>query len=203
MKQLNMNKILNFAIYIYENVEVLDFAGPFEVFSTAGRFINTDKKPNVFLVAEEQVTVSARGGLGINPNYCISKHPDVDVLIIPGGIHNEEMKKQNVLNWINNQSEQVNLVASVCTGAFLLAEAKVLTNQKVTTHWEDIPELRKNYPNLTVLENQRWIDQEKFITSAGISAGIDMSLYIVGQIYGINIAEKTAKQMEYDWIKTS
>ncbi len=203
MKQLNMNKILNFAIYIYENVEVLDFAGPFEVFSTAGRFINTDKKPNVFLVAEEQVTVSARGGLGINPNYCISKHPDVDVLIIPGGIHNEEMKKQNVLNWINNQSEQVNLVASVCTGAFLLAEAKVLTSQKVTTHWEDIPELRKNYPNLTVLENQRWIDQEKFITSAGISAGIDMSLYIVSQIYGIQIAEKTARQMEYDWIKTS
>ncbi|HOP22809.1 MAG TPA: DJ-1/PfpI family protein [Gammaproteobacteria bacterium] len=198
-----MNKILNFAIYIYENVEVLDFAGPFEVFSTAGRFINTDKKPNVFLVAEEQVTVSARGGLGINPNYCISKHPDVDVLIIPGGIHNEEMKKQNVLNWINNQSEQVNLVASVCTGAFLLAEAKVLTSQKVTTHWEDIPELRKNYPNLTVLENQRWIDQEKFITSAGISAGIDMSLYIVSQIYGIQIAEKTARQMEYDWIKTS
>ena len=203
MKQLNMNKILNFAIYIYENVEVLDFAGPFEVFSTAGRFINTDKKPNVFLVAEEQVTVSARGGLGINPNYCISKHPDVDVLIIPGGIHNEEIKKQNVLDWIKEQSEQASLVASVCTGAFLLAEAKVLTNQKVTTHWEDIPELRKNYPNLTVLENQRWIDQEKFITSAGISAGIDMSLYIVSQIYGIQIAEKTARQMEYDWIKTS
>ncbi|MCB1604417.1 MAG: DJ-1/PfpI family protein [Gammaproteobacteria bacterium] len=197
------NTKLNFAIYIYENVEVLDFAAPFEVFSTAGRFIETEKKPSVFLVAEQQTAVSARGGLGINPNYCISKHPDVDVLIIPGGIHNEEIKKQNVLDWIKEQSEQASLVASVCTGAFLLAEAKVLTNQKVTTHWEDIPELRENYPDLTVLENQRWIDQEKFITSAGISAGIDMSLYIVGQIYGINIAEKTAKQMEYDWIKTS
>ncbi|MEO1619529.1 MAG: DJ-1/PfpI family protein, partial [Cyanobacteria bacterium J06632_3] len=100
-------------------------------------------------------------------------------------------------------SKQAKLVASVCTGAFLLAEAGVLSTQKVTTHWEDIPDLRKSYPKLDVLENQRWVDEGTIITSGGISAGIDMSLHLVGKTHGLELAEKTAKQMEFEWTKNT
>jgi transcriptional regulator GlxA family with amidase domain len=94
------------------------------------------------------------------------------------------------------------LVASVCTGAFLLAEAGVLSNQNVTTHWEDIPDLQKNFPSLHVHKNKRWIDEGDIVTSAGISAGIDMSLHLVSKLYSKELAEKTAKQMEFDWTKS-
>lgn len=100
-------------------------------------------------------------------------------------------------------AKEAKLVASVCPGAFLLAEAGLLDSLRVTTHWEDIPDLRKNYPNLTVLESKRWVDQGAIVTSGGISAGIDMSLHLVGRLYSSELAERTAKQMEFDWTKNS
>ncbi len=190
---------MNIGIYIYEKAEVLDFSGPFEVFSTASRVSLSPETFNVFLVSETGNTVSARGGYSINPNYGFLNHPSIGVLIIVGGVHTEEMRKPKVLNWIKKESKKSQIIASVCTGVFLLAEAGVISNQKVTTHWEDIPSLRKRYPNLNVLENQRWVDEGNIITSGGISAGIDMSLHIVNKINSKELAEKTAKQMEFDW----
>lgn len=120
-----------------------------------------------------------------------------------GGIHTHEVKKTNVTNWIAKQSKSVSLIASVCTGAFLLAQPKVITNHKVTTHWEDIPDLKKDYPTLDVIEDVRCVDEGDIVTSAGISAGIDMSLHLVSKLKCEELAIKTARQMQFDWCKNS
>jgi len=194
---------MNVGIYIYDNAEVLDFSGPFEVFSTATRLAATPEVFNVFMVSETGHTVTARGNYRVKPHFGFSNHPKIDILLIVGGIHTDEMKKQAVLNWIEEQSKNAQLVASVCTGVFLLAKAKVLSSQQVTTHWEDIPDLRKEYPDLNVIENTHWVDQGEIITSAGISAGIDMSLHLVSKVHSMELAEKTAKQMEFEWTKNT
>jgi transcriptional regulator GlxA family with amidase domain len=194
---------MNVGIFIYKNAEVLDFSGPFEVFSTANRLSKKENIFNVFLVAEESFSVEARGGYNINPHYGFNDHPRIDLLVVVGGIHTEELKKHKVINWVSVISKNAIIVASVCTGAFLLAEAGLLSNLKVTTHWEDIEDLRKSYPDLKVIANQRWVDQGKFVTSGGISAGIDMSLHLVSRLSGLALAEKTARQMEFDWRKDS
>lgn len=190
---------LNVALYIYDQAEVLDFSGPFEVFSTASRICSSADPFNVFLVSEKGDVVMARGGYSVNPSYGFHNHPEIDVLIVAGGVHNREMSKARVLDWIAEQAKKAKLVASVCTGAFLLAKADVLTNENVTTHWQDIPDLRRSYPNLTVHEARPWIDAGTVVTSAGISAGIDMSLHLVSRLYGSELAEKTARQMEFAW----
>jgi transcriptional regulator GlxA family with amidase domain len=194
---------MNIGIYIYDEAEVLDFAGPFEVFSVASRFLEDSKKFNVFLISEEDKVVIARGGFNVNPNCHFSNCPKIDVLIIVGGVHTKELEKRNVIDWIYKTSKNASLVASVCTGAFLLAEANIITNHQVTTHWEDINDLQNNYPNLKVLSNKRWIDEGNIVTSGGISAGIDMSLHLVSKLYDEELANKTAKQMEFDWTKNS
>jgi transcriptional regulator GlxA family with amidase domain len=194
---------MNIGIYIYDQAEVLDFSGPFEVFSTSSR-INASGEPfSVFLVSETGKTVTARAGYNVNPTFGFHNHPQIDVLIVAGGVHTEEMKKPKVLNWIASEAKKTKLVASVCTGSFLLAEAGVLSSQNVTTHWEDIPDLRKNYPRLHVHENKRWVDEGNIVTSAGISAGIDMCLHLVSKLHSEELALKTAKQMEFAWIQNS
>ncbi len=193
---------MNIAIYIYDQAEVLDFSGPFEVFSTASRINKSGEPFSVFLVGETGATVTARGGFSVNPAFGFHDHPQIDLLIVAGGVHTEEIKKPKVVNWIADTAKKAKLVASVCTGAFLLAEAGVLSNQNVTTHWEDIPDLQKDYPNLHVHKNKRWIDEGDRVTSAGISAGIDMSLHLVSKLHSKELALKTAKQMEFDWTKS-
>ncbi|WP_428023850.1 DJ-1/PfpI family protein [Arcobacter sp.] len=191
---------MNVGIYIYDDAEVLDFSGPFEVFSVASRFLEEKEKFNVFLISEKETTIIARGNYKINSHYTFENVPQTDVLIIVGGIHTEEVKKTTVINWIKKQSKNTKIVASVCTGAFLLAQAEIITNHTVTTHWEDIPDLRKDYPSLDVVENVRWVDEGNILTSAGISAGIDMSLHLVSKMKNLELANKTAKQMQFDWV---
>lgn len=192
---------MNIGIYIYDNAEVLDFSGPFEVFSVAKRLLENDW--NIFFISEKGTTVTARGNYLIQPHYSILNHPQLDILLVVGGVHTEEVKKPNVINWISKVDASAKTVASVCTGCFLLAEAGLLNNLPVTTHWEDIPDLKNQYPHLEVLENKCWVKTGKFITSGGISAGIDMSLFLVSELSSISLAEKTAKQMEYRWEKNT
>ena len=188
---------MNIAIYIYDNAEVLDFAGPFEVLSTAKRLVKNDW--NIFIIGEKNSLITARGGFLVHPQHSFDSHPSIDILIVVGGIHNNEIKKAKVIYWVANTAKQATKVISVCTGAFILAEAGLLDNLTVTTHWEDTEDLRACYPTLNVITDQRWVAQDKFITSGGISAGIDMSLYLVSQLESIELAEKTANQMEYHW----
>lgn len=189
---------MNIAIYLYDNAEVLDFAGPFEVFSTAKRLAPASGF-NVFLIAEKAGSVQARGGFAVNPSYSIHQHPPIDLLLVAGGVHTAELAKPNLIEWLKRTAQQASLVASVCTGAFILAEAGLLDGLEVTTHWEDIPELQAAYPALRVVQGKRWVDQGKWVTSGGISAGIDMSLHLVARLAGRELAEKTARQMEFEW----
>lgn len=194
---------MNIGIYIYDQAEVLDFSGPFEVFTTASRICPSGEPFTVFLVGETGQVVTARGAYKVIPTYGFHNHPPVDVLVVVGGVHTEEMHKPNVIDWISQQAKKAKLVASVCTGAFLLAQAEILTTQNVTTHWEDIPDLRASYPDLTVHGSTRWVDEGSVVTSGGISAGIDMSLHLVSRLHSAELAEKTARQMEYNWTKNA
>ena len=192
---------MNIGIYIYNQAEVLDFSGPFEVFSVANRLAKLGW--NIWLVAEEESLVEARGVFQVKPHYSIQNVPELDVLIVVGGVHSDELRKTEVINWIRKTAEKTRITASVCTGAFLLAEAGLLDGLEVTTHWEDISDLHRNYKNLQVREGIRWIEQGKLFTAAWISAGIEMSLELVSLLAGAELAERTARQMEYAWNRTT
>lgn len=194
---------MNVGIYIYDQSEVLDFSGPFEVFSTASRVCKGDKPFDVFMISETGDAVVARAGYKVSPCYGFNDHPEIDVLIVTGGVHVSEMGKRQVIEWIYQQSQNASVAASVCTGAFLLAKAKILEEHKVTTHWEDIADLKSMFPQLNVVENVCWVDEGKIITSGGISAGIDMSLHLVSRLHSNELAEKTARQMNFAWTKNS
>ncbi|NAX23134.1 DJ-1/PfpI family protein [Vibrio sp. V39_P1S14PM300] len=188
---------MNIGIYIYDDAEVLDFAGPFEVFSTARRLAQNDWQ--IFFIAQEDALVNARGGMMISPHYHFANHPPLDMLLVVGGLHQAQLDKPAVINWIRQQARQVSRIASVCTGAFLLAEAGILDGLSVTTHWEDQAALQARYPALSVLTDTRWVEQGDVMTSGGISAGIDMSLSLVALLAERTLAERTAVQMEYRW----
>ena len=195
---------MNIGIYIYDEVEVLDFTGPYEVFTTASRVMarqepDAEKLFGVFLIAEKDDLVTARADFRVRPHYTIQNHPRVDVLIVPGGVHAYEMEKPQVIGWLTKLSSAASVTASVCTGAFLLAKAELLEGLSCTTHWEDIPDLREQFPALDVRDDVPWVDNKKVITSAGISAGIEMALHLVARLGGKNLAMKTARQMQYDW----
>lgn len=190
---------MNIGIYIYENAEVLDFSGPFEVFSAAKRLNKALSNWNIRLIADSEQWVRARGGMVLQSHWHFGNCPQLDVLIVVGGDHRDELQKTHVIEWIRQQSRQAQTVASVCTGAFLLAEAGCLDNLTVTTHWEDCEVLQSAYPLLTVNSDKRFIDAGKFITSGGIAAGIDMSLFLLAQLTSQDLADRTARQMEYDW----
>jgi transcriptional regulator GlxA family with amidase domain len=194
---------MNVGIYIYDNAEVLDFAGPFEVFTTASR-VHARQNPgaslfDVCLIAEREGLIHARAGFAVQPHYTIQHHPPLNVLLVPGGIHTPELDKPSVTEWIRKTANSIQLTASVCTGAFLLAKAGLLQDKSCTTHWEDIPDLRAMFPSLDVKEEVPWVDNGNIVTSAGISAGIEMALHLVAKLAGRELALRTARQMEYTW----
>lgn len=182
-------------------MEALDFAGPYEVLTTANRVAKGKGLDSPFEVASVATSarVIARAGLVILVDSSLVEAGDVDVLVVPGGATSDVEVDHEVLQWVRRQALRASLVASVCTGAFVLAAAGVLCEGEVTTHWQDIDELATRYPSLRVRRDVRWVDQGHLVTSAGISAGIDMSLHLVDRLVSREIAEATARQMEYDW----
>ncbi|MEH0156893.1 DJ-1/PfpI family protein [Limibacter armeniacum] len=185
-------------ILLFEEIEVLDFAGPFEVFSLAEK--NNTKLFNVHTIGESESVIHARNGLKVVPNFNIQNHPKLDILIIPGGYGAEEItiKNNTILNWIKDQYQKVEIMASVCTGALLLAECGILDYKKATTHWMDIDRLENEYPNVTAVRNTKFVDEGNLITSGGISAGINMSFHLVKKLFDHETAELLAKRMVYD-----
>lgn len=191
-------------IYLYPQAEVLDFAGPYEVFTTASRVFRRDNpgppEPfRVFTVAQSAAPVKARAGLVVLPDFTFDTHPPIDVLVVAGGVVREQLVADAVCTWIARTAAQATITASVCTGAFLLARAGVLDNLTATTHWEDVGEMQTLFPAVNVVEGPRWIDEGPVVTSAGISAGIDMSLHLVERLAGRDLAQRTARQMDFDW----
>ena len=187
-------------ILLFDDVEVLDFCGPFEVFGVTGRH-ETPKPFQVFTVAEKS-PITARNGLSVNPTYLLENCPQPDILLIPGGQGTRrEMHNPRVMDWITAQFPKVELLLSVCTGALLLGKAGLLDGLSATTHFRAEDELRAAAPQTTLCMNERYVDNGKIITSAGISAGIDMALYTVGRLLGAAEAAETAHHMQYDYWK--
>ncbi|HET7035189.1 MAG TPA: DJ-1/PfpI family protein [Thermomicrobiaceae bacterium] len=190
-------------ILIFDEVEVLDFCGPFEVFSIARTAEADAESPPLFralTIAEEARTVTCRGGLLVQPHHTIHDHPPLDILLVPGGQGTRrERLNRRLLDWIASQDHQTALTTSVCTGAFLLAEAGILAGHRATTHWASVDWMRRQYPAVTMLAETRVVDEGRVITSAGVSAGIDMALHIVARLHGSEAASWTARRMEYDW----
>ena len=191
-------------IFVFDDVEVLDFAGPYEVFTTASRVFKRSAPSSpepftVITVGKASTPVRARAGLRVYPDYGFASHPEIDLLLIPGGVVTAELETPDVIKWITRNAKRAALTASICTGAFLLAKAGLLDGKSATTHWEDIGDLRTMFPSLRVQERRRWVDEGSVVTSAGISAGIDMSLHLVERLASRELAERTARQMEFDW----
>ncbi|MEZ5977635.1 MAG: DJ-1/PfpI family protein [Planctomycetota bacterium] len=192
------------AVFVFDEVEVLDLGGPFEVFWTAARVarrIEPDRPPpfDVRTVAATRLPVRARGGLVVTPSDDFASCPDVDVLVVPGGVVTAELAKPDTIAWIAERSRATEVTAAVCTGAFLLGAAGLLDRRRATTHWEDVADLRAAFPNTEVVDDLRWVDEGAIQTSAGISAGIDSSLHLVARLESVDLARATARQMEYDW----
>lgn len=197
VKMLKQYKI---GILIFNEVEVLDFTGPFEVFSIARYTGSNQKAFNVSTIAQRKEMIKARNGLKVYPDYCFEDAPHFDILIIPGGYGAEEIEIHNkeIINWIENRIKDVEIMASVCTGAFLLAESGLLDGKKATTHWMDIDRLEKEYSKIKVQRDVKFVDEGSIITSGGISAGINMSFHIIQRLLGVEVAKATSRRMEYD-----
>lgn len=189
----------NVAILIFDEVEALDFCGPFEVFSVTGG--RSEVKPfHVYTVAATLGPVNARNHLSVNPAHALSDCPRPDILLVPGGYGTRrEMHNPVLIEWIKRRAEEAELVLSVCTGALLLAKAGLLDGLSATTHHGAIDLLKETAPKTAVLQSERIVDNGKVILSAGVSAGIDMSLYVVSRLLGAEQAEETAAYIEYDW----
>lgn len=198
---------LRVAILAFDEVEALDLAGPYEVFTTASRLALREAPGavapfEVACVARTRAAVKARAGMTLLPTHSFADAPTPDLLIVPGGVVDALMDCRETLDWIARCHASSQITASVCTGAFVLAASGVLTSGPVTTHWEDADDLARRFPALAVQRGVRWVDQGRVVTSAGISAGIDMSLHLVARLTSLALAERTARQMDFQWTRT-
>ena len=194
-------------IVVFENVEVLDFCGPFEVFSVT-RLNEENRREelspfNVFLVAETKSPVTATGGMKVLPDYDLDSCPQVDILVVPGGWGTRmEMHNERLLKWIADRATKIETLTSVCTGSLLLGNAGLLDGKRATTHWRSLDWMQELFPKVIVEKQLHFVEDGALFTSAGISAGIDVSLKVVARYYGEAIARVTARHMEYPFPET-
>lgn len=191
-------------ILVFDDVEVLDFCGPFEVFSLVrldeARRREEPSPFEVLLVAGERRTVTANGGLAVIPRHALEECPALDILVVPGGPGvRRELEHPRLLDWIRRRAGEVEILASVCTGSMLLGFAGLLEGRHATTHWASLDWMREALPGVVVEQHQHVVRDGAIFTSAGISAGIDMALKVVEALLGEDIARATARRMEYPY----
>jgi transcriptional regulator GlxA family with amidase domain len=189
-------------ILVFPDVEVLDFCGPFEVFSVTRlneELRREESSPfEVLLVAERPGTVVTTGGMKVTPDHTIDTCPPLDILVVPGGWGTRaEIENPRLVAWIGERGRQVETLTSVCTGSMLLGQAGLLDGRRATTHWRALPWMRETFPTVTVEEKLHVVEDGNVLTSAGISAGIDMALRVVARYHGETVARNTARNMEY------
>jgi transcriptional regulator GlxA family with amidase domain len=180
-------------VLLFDDAEELDFTGPWEVFTMARM-----EGDRVVTIAERDQPIRAAKGLRVLPDHTLADAPPIDVLVVPGGEGTRrEVENPAVLDWIKSAAANCTWVTSVCTGSYVLHAAGLVADRQVTTHWGFVDQLREQ-GNVTVLENVRYVRDGNVVTAAGVSAGIDMSLWVVGQLYGIPHARVVQRLMEYD-----
>ena len=185
-------------ILLFDEAEVLDFAGPFEVFSVCGRRSQLDPF-HVVTVSERGQAITARNGLVVAPRHSFANCPHLDIVLVPGGFGTRrEMRNPVVLEWVASRARSCEYLLSVCTGSLILGSAGLLDGQRTTTHHMAFPELRAAAPGASIHEGARIVDNGTLLCSSGVSAGIDMSLYLVSRLHGDDVARETARYMEYE-----
>jgi transcriptional regulator GlxA family with amidase domain len=198
-------------ILLFDDVEVLDFAGPFEIFSVCGLRSSQEAPFSVFTFAENEVVV-ARNHLTVKPTYSFENVPRIDILIVPGGGGfdqsgrpfgtRKEMNNPRLIDLLKSIGDGAELILSVCTGSLILAKAGFLTGLKATTHFGAADLMREVAPDTELLIEERWVDNGKIILSAGIAAGMDMSFYVITRLLGPAAANETAQYMQFDHWKS-
>jgi transcriptional regulator GlxA family with amidase domain len=197
-------KKLAVGILLFENVEVLDFAGPFEVFSrtrldpgTASRMTEESAPFRVFTVAAKAELIRATGGLQVVADHGFDDAPPIELLVVPGGFGTRPLLEDHgVLEWIRATADSAHLVTSVCTGALLLAKIGLLRDKRATTHWAALDLLQQIDPSIDVQREERVV-RDGVISSAGVSAGIDMAFAVVEDLHGKAVADETARYIDY------
>lgn len=181
-------------ILVFDDVEELDFVGPLEVFGVASRLAGD---LDLITVSKQGQPIRGRYGLRVQPDYSYSSCPPLDMLVIPGGKGARDVARydEETLAFVRGHAERAP-VASVCTGALILAEAGLLRGQRCTTHWSALDLLRQ-YPGAQVMDGMRFVRANGVATSAGVSAGIDLALDLVREWFGDNLRDQVARQMEY------
>ncbi|MBL8824398.1 MAG: DJ-1/PfpI family protein [Planctomycetia bacterium] len=192
-------KVRSVDIFIFDEVEVLDFAGPFEVFSVTDW--QKDPKPFcVSLVSEKPGPILARNGFSVNPHHAFMDDHPADIIIVPGGFGTRrEMHNPTVLNWVRQHAAKGTMILSVCTGSLILGAAGLLDGLEATTHHLRYDLLQETAPQCRVQRQRRVVDAGNIVTSGGIAAGIDMSFHVVARLLGEQTARETAEYMEYPW----
>ena len=182
-------------ILLVEEAEELDFVGPWEVLTAAAQVTGEGR---TVTIAEGEGLVRCAKGLRVVPDHSFASAPTLDVVLVPGGIGTRrEVSNPALLDWLRKAGADATWVTSVCTGALLLHEAGFARGKRVTTHWAFAPELRKR-PEITVLDGPRYVRDGSLLTAAGVSAGIDMTLWLVGQLYSPEVARKVQRYIQYE-----
>ncbi len=192
---------LTIGLLLFPDAEELDFVGPWEVFTVSTMVRNQGALPEgkVITIAETTEPVRCAKGMRVVPDYSIADAPKLDILLVPGGQGTRtEVENGKIIDWIATVAHDCIWVTGVCTGAVLLAEAGPAEGKRVTTHWGFVEELRKHGKVSEVLEDIRYVRDGNVVTAAGVSAGIDMALWLVGEIWGADHARTTQRYMEYD-----
>ncbi len=188
------------AILIFPEVELLDFAGPFEVFTAVNAVVKEETPFNVYTVAASDEPIQTRCGLTVIPHYSLAACPQPDLVVVPGGRGARAvMRDAAILDWLRAVDAHTELTTSVCTGALVLAAAGLLDGLRATTHHGSYDELAAAAPNTEVVRGVRYVDNGRIITSAGVQAGMDMALHVVARLHGDEIAHQTAHHIEYHW----
>ena len=198
----------NVGILIFPDVEVLDFTGPFEVFSRTRTEPGVDSRRSeasapfgVFTLGPTTDPIAATGGMRVIPDHAMDEAPPIDILVVPGGFGTRSLLEDTVaIDWITDVAGRAELVVSVCTGALLLAKAGLLAGRRATTHWGALDTLRQLDASIRVEDDHRVVD-DGIITSAGVAAGIDMALSVVAKLHGNDVAEETAHYIEFPWTR--
>jgi transcriptional regulator GlxA family with amidase domain len=182
-------------ILIFDGVEELDFVGPWEVFCAAA---DEREGTRVLLVAERDVPVVCANGMRVLPDVTTADAPNLDLILVPGGAGTRhEATNRKLLDWIAAVSGRCSWTTSVCTGSLLLAAAGLCDGRRITTHWEFVPALRE-LGRGEVVDGPRYVRDGQLVTAAGVSAGIDMALWLVGQIWDPTFARRIQKMIQYD-----
>lgn len=193
-------------IVIFPEVEVLDFCGPYEVFSVVR--LNEERRREepspfeVLLVAEKAGPVATAGGMRVLADWTLDTCPPLDILVVPGGWGvRRQIENEALIGWLALRGRQVETLTSVCTGAMLLGQAGLLDGRRATTHWRSLKWMRESFPAVTVEEQLHVVEDGHILTSAGISAGIDLALKVVARYHGEALARATARHMEYRFVE--